>query len=601
MEEDAPLRQGAFQVMDIRCRAVVRSGLLALGLAAGSSILGQWSYTGNTAPTWAEAIDEYRELAHQHARQATLSTIGADDNGQPIHLFVLHDGTPMHPDSARAAGKRVVWINNAIHAGEPDGVQASLLLARALLHSDQYMGLLARTVVCIVPVYNVSGYMQRSSTTRVNQVGPEEYGFRANARHLDLNRDFIKADARNTRDLLQALARWDPDLFLDTHVSNGADHRHVMELLATHTDRLDPPLARFLEQRMKPGLYQWMERRAMAMCPYFETVRDHPQQGMHGFIDGPRYSTGHATLRQRLGIMVETHMLKPYEDRVNATFELLLAALSVMDEHGEELLRARAQARQATAHATSFDFNHRIDTTQVEWLPWKGYRAGYKPSAVSGLPRLYYDRAQPIDTVVPWMDHAVPTLTLTKPTAYLIPQEWHEVVRRLRLEAVPMEVVRTPRQFTGEVQYIRDMKTGGAPYEGHHLHRDVTTEVVTSTVSAHPGDVLVPMGHDTDRLVMEILEPRAADSFFAWGFFDSVLQQKEWFSPYVFEDIAADLLDRDPTLRQALDEKRAADPAFAADAWQQLLWVYLRSPHHEPGHRRYPVVRIVDQRPSLRP
>lgn len=565
-------------------------------LFASSSLHAQtpsapWTFSGTTTPSWAETIESFRELADAHSA-ATLTVMGADDNGSPIHLFILHDGSAPHPDSLRAAGKRILWITNGIHAGEPDGVDASLLLARALLHSDQYMGLLANTAVCIVPVYNVSGAQQRNSHSRANQNGPEEYGFRANARNLDLNRDFIKADSRNTRDLLKALAHWDPDIYLETHVSNGADHQYVMELLTTHPDRLDPALRTYLDNTLKPGLYAWMERRGHRMCPYFETVNEFPEQGLEGFLDGPRYSSGHAGLCNRIGILSETHMLKPFADRVNATFQLMLATLAVLDREGEGLAEARVKADRNVATTGSFGFNFTLDTTQVELLPWKGYQSGHKPSAVSGLPRLYYDRAQPTDTVVPWMDRFTPSFTLKKPKAYLVPQAWHEVIARLKLDGVPMEVVRERTTFTVEYQRIVDLSTVRSPYEGHYLHYGITTASEPGTYEARPGDVIVPMGHPTDRLVMEILEPRASDSFFAWGFFDSVLQQKEYFSSYVFEDIAAELLAGDPALREALEERRSLDPAFAADARAQLDWVYKRSPYHEPGHRRYPVARV---------
>jgi hypothetical protein len=454
------------------------------------------------------------------------------------------------------------------------------------------MGLLANTAVCIVPVYNVSGAQQRNSHSRANQNGPEEYGFRANARNLDLNRDFIKADSRNTRDLLKALHHWDPDIYFETHVSNGADHQYVMELLTTHPDRLDPALRSYLSSTLKPGLSEWMNRRGQLMCPYFETVKDHPEQGLEGFLDGPRYSSGHAGLQQRIGILSETHMLKPFAERVNATFQLMLATLAVMDRAGEELAQAREDARRHTAAAMEFGFNYRVDTGQVVQLPWKGYRAGTKPSAVSGLPRLYYDHDHPTDTVVPWMDRFVPALTITKPKAYLIPQAWREVIERLELDGVPMEVLTERRKMDADLQRIAGYRTASSPYEGHYLHHGITTAMEPGAMELLPGDVLVPMGHPTDRLVMEILEPRASDSFFAWGFFDAILQQKEWFSAYVFEDIAAELLAKDPALRRELEAAKAADRTLAKDAWGQLYWVYQRSPYFEPGHQLYPVGRL---------
>jgi hypothetical protein len=297
-------------------------------------------------------------------------------------------------------------------------------------------------------------------------------------------------------------------------------------------------------------------------------------------------------LRQRIGILSETHMLKPFADRVNATFQLMLATLAVLNREGEELANAREAARRNTANATDFGFNYLLDTTQVEQLPWKGYHADHKPSAVSGLPRLFYDRTQPTDTVVPWMDHFKPSIRIGKPKAYVIPQAWHEVIKRLKLDGVPMDVITERTTMDLEFQRIVDFNTVRTPYEGHYVHYDITTESVLTNIEVQPGDVLVPMGHGTDRLVMEVLEPRASDSFFAWGFFDSVLQQKEYFSSYVFEDIAAELLTKDPAMREALEQRKASDPAFAADARAQLFFIYQRSPHYEPGHRIYPVGRL---------
>ncbi|MBP7450442.1 MAG: hypothetical protein KA817_10400 [Flavobacteriales bacterium] len=564
---------------------------LAALLLAACTAQAQWHFTGDSTPTWEQAIARFRRFADTRPG-AHLSTIGADDNGLPIHLFVLADGTFPHPDSLRAAGKSILWITNGIHPGEPDGVDASLLLAQALLDSDQYMGLLANTAVCIVPVYNVSGALQRSSTSRANQTGPAEYGFRANARNLDLNRDFIKADSRNTRSLLAALRTWDPDLYFETHVSNGADHQYVMELLTSHPDRLDPALRSYLSTTLKPALNAWMDRRGQLMGPYFETRGRTPEKGLEGFLDGPRYSSGHAALHHRIGILSETHMLKPYADRVNATFQLMLATLAVLNEQGAALRTARAQAREHTRTATHFGFNHRLDTTHVEQLPWKGYRPRTVPSAVSGLPRLQYDHSQPTDTVVPWMDRFVPAFTLAKPAAYLIPQAWHELIDRLELDGVPLERLPADQTITVTAQRIAAHTTVKEPFEGRYLHRGIRTTTDTLVYQAIAGDVRVPMGHATDRLAMEILEPRAADSFFAWGFFDPILQQKEWFSDYVFEDIAADLLASDPALRQALEAAKAADPALANDAWGQLYWVYQRSPYFEPGYRRVPVFSI---------
>ncbi len=579
--------------MSFILRSLLRSTLAALCILGGCFAQAQaWTFTGDATPPWEQVIDRYRALA-EGRRSARLMEIGRDDGGQPIHLFVISDGGPFAPDSIRARGRSVLFIVNGIHPGEPDGIDASLLLAQALLDSDQLMGLTATTAVCIVPIYNVSGAQQRDTVFRVDQNGPAVHGQRANARNLDLNRDLVKADSRNTQALVQALHRWDPEVLIDTHVSDGADHRYVMELLTTRREKLDPGVARFMDEVLVPGLHRWMDRKRVAMCPYFETMAQVPDSGLMAFFDGPRYTSGYAALFNTVALLAESHMLKPYADRVNATFQLMLGVLSVLEEHGADLRRARAEAARHTAEATAFPLHWRLDTTRVERLPWKGYAAAWEPSAVSGLPRLRYDRTRPVDTTVPWYDTYAPGPLRTKPAAYLVPQAWREVGQRLAMAGVRFERILRDTVLRAEVHRITDLRTAREPYEGHHLHRDVRTTIAMEEVKARAGDLLIPMGTSHDRFLMEVLEPDAPDSYFAWGFFDAILQQKEWFTDYVFEDVAADLLKRDPALRAALEERRAADPEFAADGWAQLAFVFQRSPYMEPGYRRYPVARVL--------
>ncbi len=559
----------------------------------------QWTFSGDTTATWEQVIARYEALDRQHTG-AQLLQIGEDDGGQPIHLFVISDGSGFTPDSIRAAGKNILWVTNAIHPGEPDGVDASLLLAQALLESDQLMGLTVHTAICIIPIYNVSGAMERGSHSRANQLGPMEYGFRANALNLDLNRDFIKMDAQNTWTLVRALAAWDPDIYFETHVSNGADHRYVMELLTTQDDKLGPPLGRFMRERLIPDLYGWMDRKGLSMCPYFETVASVPDSGLVGFYDSPRYSTGYNALFDRIGILSETHMLKPYADRVNANFQLMLATLAVMDQHPDQLREARNAAKEHTADMDEIGLNWELDTTSVERIPWKGYVASMLPSKVSGLPRLHYDHERPEDITVPWMDTYRPAEVIRKPAAYLVPKQWRQVIQRLEANGVKCERLDKDARLRVERDSVGAFTTVPQPYEGHYLHRGIHARARRMGTVAHQGDVLVRMGRSTDRYVMETLECTAEDGFLAWNFFDAQLQQKEWFSDYVFEDIAADLLEKDPELRAALEAKRSSEPGFAADGWAQLLFIYQRSPYFEKSFRQYPVLRVIDLPADLR-
>ena len=547
-----------------------------------------WTFSGDTTATWEQAIARYDELDHLHTK-ATLITIGNDDDGSLIHLFVIG----ADPATIRSEGKNVLWITNAIHAGEPDGVDASLMLAQALLEDDHLTGLTEHTVVCIVPMYNVSGARQRQRPSRPDQNGPVSHGMRANARNLDLNRDFIKMDAQNTWAMITALAFVDPDVYFETHVSDGADHQYVMELLLTQKDRLSSALSDFMTGTLEPELSAWMAKEKIKMCPYFETLEETPEAGLMAFYDAPRYSTGFNALFDRIGVLSESHMLKAYADRVNATFQLMLATLGSMEAHHDELARTRKSAKDATAAASGFGFNFKLDTTTTRMLTWEGYVATHDPSPVSGYPVLGYDHARPTRTTVPWFEHYEPAFTIAKPAGYLVPAAWREAIERLRIAGVPLGGLNTDSMISAEAYRVEDFHTSEAPIEGHYRHNGVRCSVTSETLTVHKGDVIVPMGSPADRFVMNVLEPQAEDSWFNWGFFDAILQQKEWFNAYAFEGIAADLLKKDVALREALDEKRATDPALAADAWSQLYFVFQRSPWFEEAYRRYPVLRIL--------
>ena len=233
---------------------------------------------GNQSSSYSECIAWYQQLAAGSA-QVRIDSVGRTDIGQPLHQVVISTGT-FDPAAARKAGKAVVLINNGIHPGEPEGIDASMRLARELATDPQMQKLLQQLVVVIVPVYNVGGALQRNGVTRANQDGPEQYGFRGNARNLDLNRDFVKLDSENARALVQLYRRWDADLYLETHTTNGADYQHVMTLIETQKDKLRPEISGWMQQKFTPKLYKDMQKQGFPMCPYVNTKGELPESGL---------------------------------------------------------------------------------------------------------------------------------------------------------------------------------------------------------------------------------------------------------------------------------------------------------------------------------
>jgi len=545
---------------------------------------------GRETVTYAEGMAYYRQL-DETFETIKLIECGPTDTGLPLHVAVLSPGGTFDPGAIRRQGKAVLLVNNAIHPGEPDGVDASMMLLRDLAGDKKLKDKLANLVLVVVPFYNIGGVLNRNRTTRVNQTGPTEYGFRGNDRNYDLNRDFIKNDTRNARSFAEIYHTWQPDVFVDTHVSNGADYPYVMTLIATQHNKLGGALGRYLEETFTPRIGQELAARKFEMTPYVNPLKETPDSGLVQFMEWPRYSTGYTALFGTLGFMPETHMLKPYDQRVKATYALLQSFVQVVNEEHATLLRLRQETRQGVQAQREFVIDWQLDESRPTPISFKGYAAGHKPSAVSGRPRLYYDRTKPFTKTIAFYNQYVPKTTVQAPAAYVIPAAWAEVIDRLRLNRIALTPLEKDTALTVEAYYIGDFQTFKNPFEGHYLHYDTQVRRETQTILFRKGDLLAYTNQPGNRYLVETLEPQAPDSFFNWNFFDAILQQKEGYSDYVFEDLAADLLARDPSLKEKLEARKRSDPAFAADAAAQLDFVYHHSPYYEKTHRRYPVFR----------
>ncbi|KAA9339715.1 hypothetical protein F0P96_03620 [Hymenobacter busanensis] len=571
--------------------------LLVTALLTSSTPAADWRTpfergNGNTTATYAECIDYYKRLDAAYS-EVTMREVGLTDSGEPLHEVVVSLDGDADPASVRRKNRRIVFIQNGIHPGEPEGIDASMMLVRDYLQQQKLREQLQNVTLVVVPVYNVDGMLNRNSTTRVNQNGPEQYGFRGNGRHYDLNRDYIKQESRNARSFAELFQRWRPEVFVETHTSNGADYQYTMTLIATQKDKLHPALSQYLQQRLLPALYQGMEKRQWPMTPYVDFEGQTPESGLIGFLESPRYSTGYAALFNTIGFMPETHMLKAFKPRVESTYALLDEVIRFVHRDAAALAAARAEADRQLLAQTTFPLTWQLDKLAADEVQFRGYEGRTRPSEVSGLPRLYYDRKAPFTRPVKYYNTYRPVVSVAKPAAYLIPQAWETVIERLRHNGVRLQRLTADATLAVEAQYIEDFQTSPRPFEGHYVHSQVKLRPERQQQHFRRGDYVVPLDQPNVRYIVETLEPQATDSFFAWGFFDSVLQSKEHFSDYVFEDLAAEVLRRNPPLRQQLEDKKRTDSAFANDAAAQLDWVYRRSEYAEPGYRRYPVVRLT--------
>ena len=545
----------------------------------------------NYTATYSEIIDFYKKL-DANFQDFTLVDVGKTDIGKPLHLGILSKGGATSPQTIREEGKVILLINNAIHAGEPTGVDASMMLVRDILTNADKKDFLNDITILVVPCYNVGGVINRNSHTRTNQNGPTAYGFRGNAKNLDLNRDFIKADSENAKSFNQLFQQWQPQVFIDNHTSNGADYQYTMTIIPTQHNKLHPTLAKYQQERMLPYLFQEMKAADWEMTPYVY-ARTTPDKGIAGFLDLPRYSSGYASLFNTLSFMPEAHMLKPYKDRVAATYTLNLAIVKLMLEDKIQLITNHKAVNAATATQSTFDLNWSLDMTEQDSVLFKGYEAKYKPSEITGKDRLYYDHDAPFEQYIPFFNTYKTTLSVEKPIAYIIPQSYTEVINRLKWNGVTLKQLKGDQQIAVDNYFITDYKSRTSPYEGHYLHYNVSVATRSLNRQFYDGDYVVYTNQPQNRYIVETLEPQAPDSYFAWNFFDGILQQKEYFSAYVFEDLAAELLNNDKALQQKLAAKKEEDEKFANSPYQQLDFIYKHSPHYESTHNRYPVARLI--------
>lgn len=549
---------------------------------------------GKRTGSYDEVIVFYTQLAAKHPT-VSIVEMGETDTGIPLHLVVFDpQAAPItKSDLSTVKGNRnTLLILNGIHPGEPDGIDATMLYFRDL--AENKVPIPQKTLIATIPVYNIGGFLNRKGKFRPNQEGPEVYGFRGNDRNYDLNRDFIKAETKNAQSFIEIFSLLDPDLLIDNHVSNGADYQYTLTHLFTQHNKLGGELGTYLHQEFLPDFEKELETNDWPIVPYVSVYNQKPEVGYTQFYDSPRYSTGYAALYNTLGMMVETHMLKPYKDRVEGTYELMKTFVALADKDAARIAELRQNSFNNYFNAQYYPTDWKVDSSRISTLNFKGFEADWIPSKITGLNRLKFDRTRPFTKDVPYYNYYKPTDSVKIPTAYVVPRAYWDIRERLERNNIAFTVITKDTMVESEVYRIEDFKTIDSPFEGHYLHFDTEVSVKKEQTQIREGDLWIPVRQRGMRYLLETLEPMSKDSFFNWNFFDAILQQKEGFSPYAWEDMAYQFLEENPNIKEAFEKKRHEDPVFKANSYRQLEWIHKNSPYYETSHRRYPVIRIVD-------
>lgn len=556
--------------------------LLAAAVCLFSSLFAQ----ENQTPTYSELIQAYTELANANPGTVKMIEEGTTDCGIPLHTVVISSDGLFDADKAHESGKLVCLIMNGIHPGEACGINASLTFA-----TNQSAAPNPDVVYVIIPIYNIGGALNRGSFSRANQDGPEEHGFRGNAQNLDLNRDFIKSDSRNAVSFAKIFHKWNPEIFVDTHTSNGADYQPTLTLLTTFPEKFDKFQSTFLSQELDPALYAGMRKKNDEMVPYVYATRGTPDNGISAFTDYPRYSIGYAALFNTIGFTTEAHMLKTFDARVTSTLNFLDVLDETMTEKHKVIIDLKKLADKADLTRTTYQTDWQVSGS-ADSLMFPGFSADTLTSDVTGLPRLFYDRSKPYRKNIPYYRYHESQQIIDLPSSYVLSAPNQKVLELLEANNVAYSSIDKDTTISVLATYIQDFETVKNPYEAHYAHKNTKVRTRPMEVDFRKGDVIISAAQPASKYLAEIFHPQCNDSFFNWNFYDSFLQQKEYFSPYVFEDTAAEILRKDKNLRKAFEEKTASDSTFAQSSWEQLYFIYTHSPYYEQTHKRMPVYYI---------
>lgn len=551
-----------------------------------------------TTPSYADTLAYLQRLQQAAPGMIRLETFGTTPQGRPMTVVIASGDGTFDPVAARAAHKPVVLVQAGIHPGEIEGKDAGLMLLRDIAVTRKYPHVLDHLVLVYIPVFSVDGHENSSPYNRINQNGPDSMGFRGQSQYLNLNRDYIKADAPEMLAWLRLWQRWLPDFLIDVHTTDGADYQYDLTWYTEDPHKLDPAIDAWQRAAIVDHALPAYEKRGHLASIYleFKDGRD-PRKGIENFGSGPRFSTGYAALQNRPALLIETHMLKPYATRVRASYDLVELMLEQIDRHPADLLAATAKA-DADTIARAGNAAARVPLTfkadpQSTPFELKGYAFTQTHSEISNDLWIRYDPSQPKTYRIDNWNGLLPDLSVSPPAAYAIPAQWTAIIEKLDAHGIRYQRIAQPMTIHAQGYQLDHPVWAGKPFEGHLMLRSFALSTVPREVTLPAGSVIVPMDQRAANVAIELLEPQAPDSLLQWGFLNAVFEPKEYAEPRVLEQLARTMMAKDPALKATFEQRLRADPAFAGNPRARLEFFFERSPWYSVQQvGAYPVLRL---------
>ncbi len=539
---------------------------------------------------FAQKLDEASNLI-------VYQSFGKSGEGRDLPLLIAASDKTFTVEAARKKGKAVVLIQACIHAGESDGKDAGFALLRDIAITKIRADLLKDVVILFVPIYNVDGHENFNQYNRINQNGPDEMGFRATSANLNLNRDYMKADAPETRAFLKLWNDWKPDFFIDCHVTDGADFRYNLTYEFAHHFEISPFVRDWMNEHYEKNVVAKVEKEGNLTTHYLQFDGREVTKGIETFIPTPRFATGYTPLRNRAGLLIETHSLKPYKSRVRGTYDILRYSIEEINTHKTSLFEANKKADAETIErGKTYNANRKFPlrqeiTDKSAPFDFKGVEYSLEDSEISGMKRIIYG-TKPLDITIPKFDEARISASVAPPLYYIVPPQWTNAIEVLQAHGVQFQRLSAPLTVEVESYRFADLKWSAASFE-NRITLSFKTTSVKETRTFPTNSIVIPLAQETANVAIHLLEPNSPDSLIYWGFFNAIFEQKEYGEGYVLEKLAREMLAKDANLQKEFEEK-LKDEKFAKSPFARLTFFYERSPYF--ANQRigvYPVGRIT--------
>ncbi|MBP1682871.1 MAG: putative carboxypeptidase [Ignavibacteriaceae bacterium] len=527
-----------------------------------------------------------------------IKTIGLTPQGRELKVIIVSKDKAFSAEQAKKTGKAIVLIQNGIHPGEVEGKDACMLLLREILITKEKQYLLDNTILLIIPVLNVDGHERVSPFNRPNQNGPKKMGWRTNALNLNLNRDYLKVDTPEIKSFLKLFNDWLPDFMIDNHTTNGADYQyHVTYGIETHQN-IDRDLVNWIDKKYLPYLTNKVEDDGFIVGPYMEFKSGTIESGILDLPAPPRLSHGYCATQNRVCLLVETHSLKPFSNRVFSTKSMMEHTISFINDNHKEILLLNHSADRQTiknylVNKKKFPLvlagNGKFDKFLFKGFEWYDEHSEITGSTV----RKYTDN--PMEVEIPIFNKANSLKKIIVPAAYLIPPQFSDMIDVIKSHSINFNILNTNKKLKVEKYRFTNVKFAPRPYEGRQLP-SFQCNSFSEWIEIEAGTLIVYTNQRQLRVIINLLEPEAPDSFVSWGFFNAFFERKEYAEAYVMEPYAKQMIKDNPDLRSEFYKKLNDNESFRNNEGERLDFFYKRSPFYDKGENVYPIMRLLNSK-----